>query len=352
MTTISIAMATYNGARFIREQLDSLAAQTYLPSELVVTDDGSSDKTLDILADFSLMAPFPVHVYCNSPRLYYKANFMKCASLCSGDLIAFCDQDDVWDQDKLATLVQHLKKAEVDLVFHDFRLVDTDGKPIVNNLSDLFPSLVDYPWIMIRGLTLAFRRKLLRYSDLWEQSVDQHFPSERLAHDQWFVFLAHSFNSLHHISQPLLNYRQHAANLYGVASKSAQLETGLRGNLTAITHAAFGRPDLARAKRNFLHKLLLGRGLSSISRMRVLKEIYQREKSGREAHLLKQIELYGVFGHLYIPRTSIYEQKKIAARLKCFILALENGSYRLNARGLKDALLDIIYGVLLGPALK
>ena len=131
MTTISIAMATYNGAKFIREQLDSLAAQTVLPCELVVTDDGSTDKTLDIIADFLVRAPFPVHIHRNAQRLNYRANFMQCANRCSGDLIAFCDQDDIWDQDKLATLVDHFDNAAEDLIFHDFRVVDANGNPVI-----------------------------------------------------------------------------------------------------------------------------------------------------------------------------------------------------------------------------
>jgi glycosyltransferase involved in cell wall biosynthesis len=344
MTTISVAMATYNGARFIREQLSSLAAQTYLPSELVVTDDGSSDETLDIIADFSLTAPFPVHIYRNRPRLHYRASFMKCANLCSGELIAFCDQDDIWDRDKLATLVLHFARSDVDLVFHDFRLVDTDGNPTMNMTSDLFPSSAD-PWSVIRGLTQAFRSKLLRYSDLWGLSVDQLNLGERLAHDQWFVFLAHSFNSLQHISQPLLSYRQHGSNLYGVVAKSNELETGLKGNLVAIVHAVFGQPGLAQAKRTFLGQQFLNLGVASIRRMKILQEIYRRENAGTESQLPKQIEFYNKFGRSYIPRASIYRHRKMTVRLTRFFYALKNGSYGLNQQGLKDAILDIIYGV-------
>src|SRR4051794_37441524 len=98
---ISIAMATYNGDRYIREQLDSLARQNLLPFELVVTDDGSSDGTLDILKAFSERAPFPVRIFRNPTRLGYEENFLKAASLCNGDVISFCDQDDIWVDRKL-----------------------------------------------------------------------------------------------------------------------------------------------------------------------------------------------------------------------------------------------------------
>src|SRR5882757_11091931 len=101
MKTISIAMATYNGGKYIRQQLDSFAAQTMLPSELIVTDDGSSDNTLEIIAEFVATAPFPVRVERNEKNLGYRANFMKAASLCKGDLISFSDQDDIWLPQKL-----------------------------------------------------------------------------------------------------------------------------------------------------------------------------------------------------------------------------------------------------------
>jgi glycosyltransferase involved in cell wall biosynthesis len=350
MTTISIAMATFNGEQFIREQLDSLAAQTYLPSELVITDDGSNDATLEIIANFALTAPFPVHVHQNGSRLNYRANFMKCASLCSGELIAFCDQDDIWDQDKLATLVQHFGNADIDLVFHDVRVVDKDGNPVTNMAASYsFPSLVT-PWTVVLGLTLVFRRKLLSYSDLWELSIDQKYPNEPLAHDQWLVFLAHAFNSLHHIPRPLLSYRQHATNVFGLRDRSKDLDIGIKGNLRAITQAVLGKTDLARMKRRILHEQMMGRGVGSQSRMDILEKIHKRETAS--TNLEKQIELYRTLGDLHIRRASIYSNDRLTERFKFFRIALRKGSYNLSIRGIRDALLDIIYGVCIRPPQK
>ena len=81
---ISIAMATYNGAKYIRDQLDTLGRQTLPPVELVVTDDGSTDATLSIVEAFSAVAPFPVRIIRNTNRLGYEENFLKAASLCAG----------------------------------------------------------------------------------------------------------------------------------------------------------------------------------------------------------------------------------------------------------------------------
>jgi glycosyltransferase involved in cell wall biosynthesis len=99
--SVSVALCTYNGARFLDEQLASLAAQTWRPLELVVCDDRSTDSTLAILAKFASTASFPVRIVQNGAWLGYKSNFKKAACLCQGELITFCDQDDIWLPTKL-----------------------------------------------------------------------------------------------------------------------------------------------------------------------------------------------------------------------------------------------------------
>ena len=89
-------MATFNGDTYLSPQLQSLARQTLLPHELVVCDDGSTDRTLEIVRAFAADAPFPVRVHRNDEHLGFADNFLKAAVLCGGELIAFCDQDDVW----------------------------------------------------------------------------------------------------------------------------------------------------------------------------------------------------------------------------------------------------------------
>ena len=98
---ISIAMATYNGEKYLQEQLDSLANQALMPAELVVGDDGSSDRTMEILERFATSAPFEVQITRNERNLGHAENFLRTARRCRADWIAFCDQDDVWHPAKL-----------------------------------------------------------------------------------------------------------------------------------------------------------------------------------------------------------------------------------------------------------
>src|SRR5260221_14719816 len=97
--SISVAMATFNGARYLGEQLASLSSKSVKPLELVVCDDGSTDETVAILRSFSTRALFAVRVFNNTARLGDQQNFMKSASLCKGSLVAFCAQFDICKDD-------------------------------------------------------------------------------------------------------------------------------------------------------------------------------------------------------------------------------------------------------------
>ena len=132
---ISIAMATYNGEKFLEQQLQSLSKQTRLPAELVVCDDASGDATVDIVTRFSKTAPFPVKLVVNEQRLGWRGNFLKAASLCTSEYIAFCDQDDIWLPEKLAVVQAHLEKDRPTLLQHGYRMIDSAGAVISGPLT-------------------------------------------------------------------------------------------------------------------------------------------------------------------------------------------------------------------------
>ena len=167
---ISIAMTTYNGERFLEEQLRSLIEQTTLPNELVVCDDGSTDRTQEILAQFAKRASFPVRIVINNHRLGWRENFLKAASLCSSEYIAFCDQDDVWLKDKLAVVESCLRRNQCMLLQHGFRLIDDAGNVISPDLNWEHLELREDAWRYSYGLTQVFHRSMLEFSDLWELS--------------------------------------------------------------------------------------------------------------------------------------------------------------------------------------
>src|SRR3984885_12515504 len=128
MATISVAMTTYNGERFLGEQLRSIAVQKRLPEELVVADDQSTDQTCKIVTDFTRTAPFPVRLHRNERRLGWRNNFMSVLGRCPSDLVAIRDEEDVGPPDKLAIAERAMDDPDVLFFSHDAGLSDGTGK--------------------------------------------------------------------------------------------------------------------------------------------------------------------------------------------------------------------------------
>jgi len=123
--SLSVALCTYDGSRFLSEQLQSIGSQSRLPDELVICDDRSSDNTVAIIKSFALEAPFPLRLEVNPTNLGSTKNFERAISLCRGDVIALSDQDDIWKTDKLAYIERvFLSSASVGAVFSDADVVD------------------------------------------------------------------------------------------------------------------------------------------------------------------------------------------------------------------------------------
>ncbi len=172
---ISIAMAAYNGERFIREQLESFALQTRLPDELVVSDDASTDRTVEIVRQFTVRAPFPVRVVMNERNLGMTKNFERAISECTGDIIFTSDWDDVWYREKIRTMEEAFERwPTAGLAVSKLDFVDADLRPIKLRLRWFLRELAYRPWssrksfargksfnhyFLPQGCTMAFRSK-------------------------------------------------------------------------------------------------------------------------------------------------------------------------------------------------
>jgi len=244
-------MATYNGEKYIREQLDSLAAQTVLPLELVVTDDGSTDQTLDILDDFKKNAPFEVMIYRNEERLDYGDNFFKAASLCRGDWIAFCDQDDIWMSSKLQVVSKFFDDPEVVLISHNAQIIGGNGQDLGHTLRYFRQTrkfLEKRYWTVYNGFTMTFRRGAIM--DRIALLDFRPFRDFALTQDKAVFFLSTRLGKIVGIDECLAQYRRHDENssgFYVTAVKYPQssalmfhyVELRLRWTfLKAINHAS------------------------------------------------------------------------------------------------------------------
>ncbi|WFB36495.1 glycosyltransferase family 2 protein [Kiritimatiellota bacterium B12222] len=202
---ISIAMATYNGEKFVYEQLESFINQTRQPDEVIITDDGSNDQTVSLINSFSEIAPFDVKVFCNKKRLGYSQNFNLALSQTTGDIVFLSDQDDVWFPKKISKIVKLFEKEpDTLLIMNDAALTDKElketGYTKIGQIQRSGASMDKF----VMGCCCAFRRELL--------TLCLPVPTEFNSHDKWLVGIATSLNKKYIYHRVLQYYRRHDEN--------------------------------------------------------------------------------------------------------------------------------------------
>lgn len=340
---ISIAMTTYNGERFLEEQLRSINEQTTLPNELVVCDDGSTDRTPEILAQFAKRALFPVRIVINNPRLGWRENFLKAASLCASEYIAFCDQDDIWLKEKLAVVESHLRRTQCVLLQHGFCLIDDAGNVTSPSMNWEHLELREAPWRHSYGLTQVFHRSLLEFSDLWELSHDHFEQGQRMGHDQWIRFLSSLLGNTLSIDEILVRYRQHANSVVGwwsLADKKKRITTGdlARSLLDG---------DFKTKKRRDLIGFLENMVAAASARGTIAQKVATRVGAERAGQALSKVKFYRDYTQYHGARLSAYQSTQRRQRLEATLSLLRKGQYRARGiRGARDAVADVMYGVM------
>lgn len=304
---VSVAMATYNGERYIREQLESIAHQDLQPLELVVTDDGSTDATLQVVGDFARSAPFPVKVFRNETRLGYADNFLKAASLCQGDLIAFSDQDDIWVEQKLRVCAKFFADPEVLLLAHSAQLIGGSNKYRSRYPHFRLTKMLDHgdPFANRPGFVMLIRKDMINLA----QSLER--PARLNSHDHWLWFLAASAGKVATVADALTLYRQHEQNVFGApeAGSIVLRAKHIAGTVGYEEHAAFesdcSRILLAAAEQSPILADRLRRSSAKLefrARLhRIRNQIYRKDSNllGRLAAFLKIVFLAG-----YLPDQS------------------------------------------------
>lgn len=202
---ISIAMATYNGEKYLQEQLDSFLNQTRLPDELVISDDCSTDNTLQILENFAQSAPFDVKIYQNDHNLGFTRNFENVLKKTSGDIIFLSDQDDIWFSNKIEFITDFAQQNEQYLLYiNDAEICLADGTP--TGLTKLNQTLAlglpekDFT----TGCCMAIRKKL--------KDIALPIPKKRHTHDTWLNRLSQILVMRKVIPVVLQLYRRHGEN--------------------------------------------------------------------------------------------------------------------------------------------
>ncbi|MCF0072631.1 glycosyltransferase family 2 protein [Dyadobacter sp. CY261] len=230
---ISVAMCTYNGAKFLPEQLKSIADQTVSVDELVVCDDRSKDDTIEIIKSFATTSKFPVRIYVNEKNLGSTKNFEKCLSLCEGDVIFLCDQDDRWRKDKVQKQMAFLDaNPEFDAVFSDAEKINDDSEPTGGTIWQEInfgkarqqmwhsgrPHEILFNGFVVTGATLAIRKSALRRL--------MPFPThvQDLIHDAWIAVVLSLQNKIDFIPETLISYRIHSSQQVGFGNKVEKVQ--------------------------------------------------------------------------------------------------------------------------------
>lgn len=220
-------MCTYNGEKYVSEQLESIIHQTLQPDEIIICDDCSSDHSVKIINEVMCNWAGQWRLVCNKKNLGYRKNFQQAISLCHGDFIFLSDQDDVWDQDKLAIEFPYFSDKSVILIFHDAEIVDEK----LQQISPSFWATLGFKYTdfqkgdysrllrenLIQGASCAFRRELF-------ELCQPPFPEEAI-HDEWLGINAAFTGKIVPIHQSLLKYRQTGNNQIGAK------RDGLKGKL-------------------------------------------------------------------------------------------------------------------------
>lgn len=217
---ISVALCTFNGETHVRELLDSIAGQDRKPNELVIGDDGSADGTPAILADFAAAAPFCVRILRSPSRRGVTGNFSATMLACRGDVIALCDQDDVWMPTKLAAIESVFRSARPGAAFSDADLIGADGTALGRTLWDELGFDRRGQALMRggHGLDVLLKQDVVTGATLAVSSdvAALALPlSPEGLHDVWLGWVAACLGPVVPISSRLVRYRQHAANVVG-----------------------------------------------------------------------------------------------------------------------------------------
>ena len=313
----SIALASFNGAAYLQEQLDSLAGQTIAPFELVVCDDHSTDATVEIVRAFAATCGFPVRLEINPQQLGYRQNFMQAARLCTGDIVLFCDQDDVWQPQKIETVLRAFAEDDVLFAYHNADLYFDDGRlggPVFDDAAQIRQIAPGdpAPFHRVRGFTQAYRRALHDYDPLWPRSVDQGSEAiEPEAHDLWFLFLALSLGRVRYLPDRLALYRQHARNFSGP------------------TEAAWPHPSGA------LHELLEAKtrhnghlAVVAACRSAILADIAANGRPAQRVAAAVQATRYARLASVLKNRAATINAPTLLTRLAAFVRNCLGGGYR------------------------
>jgi glycosyltransferase involved in cell wall biosynthesis len=314
----SVAMCTYNGEKFIEQQLNSIASQTMLPKELVVCDDGSTDSTIQILRRFKEKACFDVRIIQNEATIRVAKNFEKAIGLCNFDVIVLSDQDDVWKPNRLERLASYYQDPTCNSVLNNATLVDEKLSPLGYSLWKSVGLSGRDRKLVEKGMSFEV---LLRHDFVtgaaFSFRTDQRnlfFPiAEPWLHDEWMGFLLAARSNIILCPEELVLYRQHDTQQIGAKKRSIGKKMS--------DSVKFTQDD-----RIFFEK-----------KLRLLRERLENSE-GVDAKILVQLDQK--LHHMKVRSDMMTLGSK---KVSSVFSELLNGNYHRYSMGIKSAIRDLFF---------
>lgn len=201
---VSVCMATFNGEKFVKKQIESILPQLNPEDELIISDDGSTDSTLKIVSDFD---DSRIRIFKNSFRNVVK-NFEFAINKSNGEYIFLSDQDDIWHQDKVAAYLKYFKESNADLIVSDVAFIDAHGN---TTKDEFFPrgfkggTLSNLKKNNFIGCAMAFKEDTKKWF--------LPFPTDTPMHDWWIGLAIGKKGMVRYLDRKLIYYRRHHQNV-------------------------------------------------------------------------------------------------------------------------------------------
>lgn len=218
---VSVAVATYNGEKYINEQIKSILANLEQNDEVIISDDGSTDDTIKIVRKIN---DSRIRII-EGPKKGIKQNFANAIEHCKGEYIFLSDQDDYWYKNKVGTVLKAFKETDAILIEHDARIVDAKNNIMYSSFFEMRKVRAGVLKNLLRntyhGCCIAFKRELVSYI--------LPIPDDIYLHDQWIGILADYIGKSYFLEKKLMNYRRHGNN--ASSFKHLPLKTQIRNRI-------------------------------------------------------------------------------------------------------------------------
>lgn len=204
--SISVAMATYNGEKYIKEQLDTILNQLYEKDEIIISDDGSKDNTLEIIKNYEDQR---IKLF-EGPHKGVKQNFANAIKNCNGRYIFLADQDDIWVKNKIEEVLKTFEKNKCMCVVHDCIIVNGDNTKIIQK------SFFEYRKSRAGIISNIWKNKYIGCCMAFDSSMKKYIlpiPNDIEMHDQWIGIICEMHGNSIFLNEKLINYRRHEDNV-------------------------------------------------------------------------------------------------------------------------------------------